>query len=200
MCPTHQIQCYCLYSQYCYLAINILEYGFNLHLILASFLMYLANPLLEASKQAFKSIVDIMKIHCLPTVTAKKKKKIVCHICLLSSELRRVRIDPITYLSAQVPSHVCQEGFAPYGSPPCQRGAGRHGPRLSSRVAKSQVLSGGLATRRHFTLTWGLLSVKPFYCFCPKLSVSFESLPCLASRGQLCMEGAVLCPFKLITD
>lgn len=74
MCPTHQIWCYCQYSQYCYLAINILEYGFDLHLILASFLMYLANPLLEASKQALKSVVDSMKIHCLPTVAAKKKK------------------------------------------------------------------------------------------------------------------------------
>lgn len=157
--------------------------------------MYLANPLLEASRQAFKSVVDLMKIHCLPTVAAKKKS----YLLHVPPQFRTEQGDSRSYNVpfGPGPFHVCQEGFPPCGSPPapCQCG-----PHLSCRVGESRVLSGGLATRQHFTLTCGLLSVKPFYCFCPKLYVSFESLRCLASWGQLCMEGAVSCPFELITD
>lgn len=76
--------------------------------------MYLANPLLEARKQAFKSVVDLMKIHCLPTVAAKKKKKVICYMCLLSSELSKVT-DPIMYPSVQVPSMFAKKVFLPVG-------------------------------------------------------------------------------------
>lgn len=76
--------------------------------------MYLANPLLEASRQAFKSVVDLMKIHCLPTVAAKKKK-VICYMCLLSSELSKVTVDPIMYPSVQVPSMFAKKVFLPVG-------------------------------------------------------------------------------------